>query len=121
MNAQTIISIESPADSTVVMKIQSRVLMENPQKLILIIDNTMMAYQLSEEEIYALLDSKQNNSNSSVLNYPDAEKINIGEQDDDLMDYLVDKTLNEENEAEELMEIEDWMYSPESWLSDKVK
>ena len=42
LNAQTIISIDSSSDSTVVMKLSNSDLLENPQKLILIIDKRML-------------------------------------------------------------------------------
>lgn len=119
LNAQTIISIDSSSDSTVVMKLSNSDLLENPQKLILIIDNTPKENQLSEEEILAWLDSRHTKSSASGIRKPNTKmKRIIDEQDENLMDDLVEKTLLEDDENEDEMQLEEWMLSSENWLSD---
>lgn len=120
-NAQTIISIDSSSDSAVVMKMPNSDLLVNPQKLFLIIDNAPVANQLSEEEILAWLDSRQCNTASSVVYKPSKiKKMAIDEQDEDLMNFLVKRTLLEEDEKEEEMQMEDWMFNSENWISEKA-
>ena len=122
LNAQTIISIDSSSDSTVVMKLSNSDLLENPQKLILIIDNTPKENQLSEEEILAWLDSRHTNSSASFIQKPNAKKkIIIDEQDDNLMKGLVEKTLLEDDENEDEIQLEEWMFNSETWLNDNTQ
>jgi len=119
LNAQTIISIDSSSDSAVVKKMSNSDLLVNPQKLILIIDNAPIANQLSEEEILAWLDSRHSNSYSSIVFKPNAKKKTmIDEQDENLMNYLVERTLLEDDEEEDEIETEEWMFSSENWLSE---
>jgi hypothetical protein len=122
LNAQTVISIDSFTDSAVVMKFANCDLINNPQKLILIIDNAAMENQLSEDEILAWLDSRHSNSTRSVVFEPNAKKrIIIDEQNENLMNYLVERTLAENIEAEDEIETEEWMFSSENWLSEIVE
>ena len=118
MHAQTIISIDSSFDSTVVMKIPKSNLMEYPQKLIVIIDNGIEENQLSEEEILAWLDSRQITSDPSFLEKSTAKhKMSVEAEKENLMNYLVKKTLNEDIDQEDEIETEEWMFSSENWLS----
>ncbi len=122
LNAQTVISIDSFTDSAVVMKFANCDLINNPQKLILIIDNAAMENQLSEDEILAWLDSRHSNSTRSVVFEPNAKKrIIIDEQNENLMNYLVERTLAENIEVEDEIETEEWMFSSENWLSEIVE
>ena len=119
LNAQTIISIDSSSDSTIVMKMSNSDLLENPQKLILIIDNTPKENQLSEEEILAWLDSRHASSAASFIYKPNTKrKISIDKQDENLMNCLIDKTLLEDDEKEDELQMEAWMFNSENWLSD---
>lgn len=117
LNAQTIISIDSSSDSTVVVKFPDKDYTTNQQRLILIIDNAPASYQLSEAEVLAWLDSRNANFSPSVIYLPPTEKSEIVQKDENLIDYLVETTLNEEVETEEELEIEEWMYTSENWLS----
>jgi len=122
LNAQTIISIDSSSDSTIVMKLSNSDLLENPQKLILIIDNTPRENQLSEEEILAWLDSRHTNSSSSFIHKPNTKRnMIIDEQDENLMKTLVEKTLLEKDEIEDEIPVEEWMFNSENWLSDNTQ
>lgn len=120
LTAQTIISIESFADSSLVMKIQNNDLSEEHQQLIFIIDNSLMTYQLSEKEVFALLDTKTPITISSDIHELNATKTKINEQDDELIKYLVEKALKEENEEEDSLVMEEWMYSSGNWLNETI-
>ncbi|MBN2523251.1 MAG: hypothetical protein JXB24_08235 [Bacteroidales bacterium] len=118
LNAQTIIRIESSSDSTIVMKIQNTDIHEQPQKLLLIIDSILFTYQLAEGNVYASLDLKERNYFQSDPDQNILQDYKYNKADDNLMNYLIDKTLHEETEAEDLIEIEEWMYNSEGWLNE---
>ncbi len=119
LNAQTIISIESSPDSVFVMKIQNMDLMEKSQDLILIIDSTLVTYQLNDEKVFAFLDTRHQDHPLFKIHQLDAVKSEMNVQDHDLMDYLVEKTIMEEDEEEDTMDLEEWMYHSEDWLEEK--
>jgi len=120
LNAQTVISIESSSDSTIVMKIQNTDLPNQPQQLLLIIDSTLFTYQLAEGYVYASLDLKQHNYLVSDPDHSISQEYKSDEADNNLMNYLVEKALHEEAEEEDLIVIEEWMYNSEDWLNEQI-
>ena len=118
LDAQTIISIESLVDSSVVMKIQNENISENTQKVILILDNSLLTYQFSEGDVYAFSESQHNFLFQPATHKSNTEESKSYKQNKDILNYLVEKTLDEDSEEEDSMEVEDWMYSSENWLSE---
>ncbi|MBA7516685.1 hypothetical protein ES705_08733 [subsurface metagenome] len=120
LNAQTIISIESSSDSTIIVKIQDKVFTDKPQKLILILDSTQLTYRLSEVGDLALEYSQQSSTyiRSSII-CSNTKRSEIGKKDSNRMEDLNYAIIAEETEDEDDVVLEDWMFNHKEWLVEK--
>jgi hypothetical protein len=96
------------------MKIKDQNRDEQFQKLIIIIDSSLMTYGLSENEVYALSDMEYHEPFPVVVRQ--GVRTEKKSNQEELLDFLSEKTLKEEADREDDLELQEWMYSLKEWL-----